>query len=428
MIVNDIIYIVKGYCMGKKKSDNGYDLSVLSGKHYSKSNALVNSKGKANLLAQKLFAIGIQQAEEDEKTGILTTTLRGTDLKKIFGTNRGSFYDDIKALVEPIKGKPSLLDWRVVFTDDQSKTVEAINVIMDCKFEDGIFQIRYNDKVNKQIRELKANYTVFSLAETIPLKSLYSFKLYEILKSEYDRQDYLAKKNGEWHANAVYVMDIELTDLKLRFGIIDASISPEITQALKKSNPDYREIERLTEELPPELKKEHVKYKRFDNFRKSTIEVAKKELAEKTSIFFDYDQLKSGRGGKTTGIRFFIHKKVENPEPDVVESEEKELSEDEKYEIIFEMKDILGKDFSAKDVIAIAQTAKYDVEKVKFAYELMLSNPGQISNPTGWLIDAIQKGYEKPKQRNAKPRTNSFNNFEQTTIDFVELENQLLDN
>ena len=411
--------------MGKSKSSTGYDLSVLSGKHYSKSNALVNSKGKANLLAQKLFAIGIQQAEEDPKTGILTTTLRGTDLKKIFGTNRGSFYDDIKALVEPIKGKPSLLDWRVVYTDDQSKTVEAINVIMDCKFEDGIFQVRYNDKVNKQIRELKANYTVFSLAETIPLKSVYSFKLYEILKAEYDLQEFKAKKNNEWHPNAVYIMDIDITDLKLRFGIIDASISPEITQALKKSNPDYKEIERLTEELPKELKKDHVKYKRFDNFRKSTIEVAQKELAEKTSIFFDYEQLKSGRGGKTSAIRFFIHKKVENVEPQVVDTPEKELSEDEKYEIIFEMKDVLGKDFNAKDVMAIAQAAKYDVEKVAFAYDLMQSSQGEISNPTGWLIDAIQKGYEKPKKRSGK---NAFNNFDQNDIDFDEMEKLFVEN
>ena len=36
--------------------------------------------------------------------------------------------------------------------------------------------------------------------------------------------------------------NLNITDLKLRFGIIDASISPEITQALKKSNPDYKEI------------------------------------------------------------------------------------------------------------------------------------------------------------------------------------------
>ena len=181
--------------MGRRKSEE-YNIDLLKGKNYSKSNALVNSKGKANLLAQKLFAIGIQQAKED-KTGILTAELRGTDLRKVFGNTNGSFYDEIKSLVEPIQGKPSLMDWRIVYSDDTTKSVEAINIVTDCKFEDGIFQMRFNNKVNKEIRELKQNYTVFSLAETIPLKSIYSFKLYEMLKSEYDRQDYIAKKSGK---------------------------------------------------------------------------------------------------------------------------------------------------------------------------------------------------------------------------------------
>ena len=138
--------------MGRKKVEE-YNIDLLRGKNYSKSNALVNSKGKANLLAQKLFAIGIQQAIEDEN-GILTAELRGTDLRKVFCNSNGSFYDEIKALVEPTKDKPSLMDWRIVFTDDTSKSVEAINIVTDCKFDEGVFQMRFNTKVNKEIRQL----------------------------------------------------------------------------------------------------------------------------------------------------------------------------------------------------------------------------------------------------------------------------------
>lgn len=397
-----------------------YDFSVLSGKHYQKSNALVNSKGKANLLAQKLFAVGIQQAVEDEKTGILTSTMLGTDLRKIFGTNSGSFYDKIKALVYPTKNKPSLLDWRVIFTDDESKTIEAINVVMDCKFEDGILQIRYNDKVNKQIREMKANYTVFSLTETIPLKSIYSFKLYEILKAEYDKQEYIAKKNGTWHPDDVYAIDIDITDLKLRFGVIDASTSAEITAALKKSNPDFKEIERLAENLPDELKEEHIKYKRFDNFKRKALDQPQKELAEKTSIYFDYEQLKSGRGGKTTAIRFFIHKKLRQITP--IESKLViTLTEEQKEEFWDELIDVFeNKIKKTKDRRTIAEAANYNMELIKEKYQY--SKGQNIDNLVGWMISAIKDDYTAPITTQVTPSINN------NDTSYSEMEALLLDN
>lgn len=403
------------------KTTENYDFNVLSGRHYKKSNALINSKGKANLLAQKLFAVGIQQAVEDEKTGILESVMYGTDLKKIFGTtNSGSFYDKIKALVNPVKNKPSLLDWRVIFTDDESKKIEAINVIMDCSFENGVLKIRYNDKVNKQIKDLQANYTVLSLAETIPLSSIYSFKLYEILKSEYDKQDCIAKKNGTWKPNTVYVVEIDITDLKLRFGIIDASTSIEITNALKQENPDFKKIEKLADELvnslPDNLRKEHIKYKRFDNFKKQAIEIPKKELAEKTSIYFDYEPIRSGRGGKTTAIRFYIHKKLNEANS----VDKVKLSDEEKDNFLDDLIDLFeGKIKKTKDRRAIAEAANYNYDLIEEKYKL--SQTQNIDNLVGWLISAIKEDYQKPI-------STIKNNYDFEESDTVYDEELLLDN
>ena len=78
------------------KKESCYDLSVLKGRHYSKSNALINAKGTTSLLAQKIFSVGIQQAQLDETTGQLVATLYGSDLRRIFANKSGSFYDHIK--------------------------------------------------------------------------------------------------------------------------------------------------------------------------------------------------------------------------------------------------------------------------------------------------------------------------------------------
>lgn len=417
--------------MGRKKQSEENLTEILASKKYTKSNALINSKGKASLLAEKLFAIGIQQAVEDEKTGILTTTMRGTELKKIFGTKRGSFYDDIKDLVDPpSKSEPSLLDWRIIYTDDTTQTVEAINIIMDASFEKGVFKVRFNNKVNKQVRKLQSNYTVFSLAETIPLKSIYSFKLYEILKAEYDRQDYVEKKRGTWKPNATYITEMHIIDLKLRLGVIDTSWSKELTEELKQAEPDYDIIEKMADELSKKqtdkVSKTYNSYKRIDNFKKNVLERARTELDEKTSISFRYENLSGGAGGKVYGFRFFVTQKSNSPEPEIVDVPvNNDLSDDDKLEIIFEVKQLLSDgDFTMKEIRTITEKANYNVDVVRNAYAIMNQSVSPINNPTAWMIKAIEDGYEAPKPRTAT----KVNNFQQQTYDFDKLEEQLLEN
>lgn len=418
-----IIYTVakeKGFMGRKKKEEDNY--SILAGKQYSKSNALINAKSKSSLLVQKLFAIGIQQAVEDEKTGILSATLRGTDLRKIFGSKNGSFYDEIKKAVTQSKDKSSIMDYRVIYTNDVTKTVEAINIVTDCKFSDGIFYIRFNDRVNNQIKNLKSNYTIFSLSETMPLKSVYSFRLYEILKSEYDKQEWQAKKNNTYSVNDTRILEIDLIDLKLRLGIIDPGIDPEIQLALQKSEPNYTKIEEFAKNQP-----DYKSYQTFSVFRKKVLDKAQQELNEKTSISFEYEQLKNGRGGKTTGIRFFIHCNIAEPqEIEKIVEEKTSLSEIEVYTAIFQVQTMLGtSEFSMEDVSAICKAANYNVEKVKQAYTILTKSKAQVDNPTGWLIEAVRSGYKTSKSQKAQ---NSFNNFPQNKIDYDAIEAQLLDN
>ncbi len=416
--------------MGRKKQSEEDITDILNSRKYNKSNALINSKGSAGIMAEKLFAIGIQQAVEDEKTGILTTTMRGKELKALFGTNSGSFYDKIKLLVDPPSKKdPSLLDWRLIYTDDTTKKVEGINVIMDASFDDGVFILRFNNKINNQVRKLQANYTSFSLAETMPLKSLYSFKLYEILKAEYERQDYLEKKKGTWQPNSTYLMEMHIVDLKLRMGVIDVAWSPELTAEIKKAEPDYDVIEKMADELSkqlsPEALKDYNKYKRIDNFKKNVLDRAMTELDAKTSIHFTYKPLSGGAGGKIYGFRFYISRKIKEQKNEEVidDAPKKVLSDDEKLEKIFEIKMLLDSSFSMKDIRIIAEQAEYDVEKVKNAYKLMQESKEDVKNKVAWLRSAIKENYQSNSYK-----SNKFNDFQQNTYDFEELENQLLDN
>ena len=436
-----------GGIMSKKKKES-YDLSSLSRKRYSISNNLINAKGKTTALAEKLFHIGIHQAELEEGTEQLVVTLHGTELRELFGDKSGSFYDRIKELVTPDKEKASLLDWRIIYANDETKEISAVNVVTDCEFKNGTLRMRYNNKVTKSLYNLKKNYTQFSLAETIPLRSIYSLRLYEILKAEYDRQCGSAAKMGiPWDYSEPCTWVVNLTDLKLRLGIIDPNENREIANALLKSNVDYDFIEKLANEIKGKKSKdkkkakeaeeniedtkeaeedtEKTKYSEWGDFRKNVILVAKKELDQKTSIRFEFEPERSGLGGKTHGIKFFIYKDI--PQVEVTE-EEKKLTDEEKDEIIDQMSEIISEKLKLRDLRAIAEAAKYDLKKIQKAYDILSAGTAQVENVTGFMIKAIQEGYEAPVKANRKGK-NKFNNFERRNdINFDELEDILLDN
>ena len=402
--------------MGRRPKSEENKLSILEGRNYKKSNDLINAKGRSTLLIQKLFAVSIQQAEKDDK-GMLSASIYGSDLKRVFGVTSNNFYKTIKEAIQPSKkSKPSILDYRIVITNDEEKSIEAINVITDCKFEDGVFNIRFNDKVAKELWELKANYTTFALEETLALKSIYSFRIYELLKAEYDKQDYILKKRG-LPSKEPYVVVMHLTDLKLKLGIIDAQSSNEIITALKKDSPNYERIETLTEN-----DEEAKKFKEYGDIRKNALEKAKKELREKTDIYFDYEPIRSGRGGKTNSIRFFIynkHARKEEPKP-------VELTLEEKENIIDKISDIIDEKIKPKEYKAIAEAAGYDIARVEKAYKIAKGNK-KIDNLVGFMLSAIKEDYDYSVE-SAGGKNNSWNSFPQNSYDFEEFEKQMLDN
>ena len=272
--------------------------------------------------------------------------------------------------------------------------------------------------VTEELWQLKANYTTFRLEETLSLKSIYSFRIYELLKSEYDKMDYIEKKKG-LPAQEPYVVQMHLTDLKLKLGIIDHTLDKEISAALKKANPDYDKIE----ELASNSDKESRKFKEYSDLKKNAIVRAQKELKEKTDIYFEFEPIRSGRGGKTQEIRFKVYNK--NPRKD--ESENKELNAEEKENIIDEISEIIDEKIKPKECKMIAEVSNYDIDKVRKAYEISKTQKN-IDNIVGWMTTAIRENYEMPVEKKKSQKSAWSGQFEQREIDFDELENKLLDN
>lgn len=387
----------------ESKTKNTENSTMLSNVTYKKSNTLITAKGKSTLLGQKLFAIGILMAKELDD-GSLEAIIPGTYLRKALGRNNGSFYDQIVALVEPQKNKASLLDWRIIYKDKEEQKIEASNVITDVSFHDGRLTLRYNSKIKKYITGLKNNYTVLNLSESLTFTSIYTYRLYEVLKAEMDYQRAIS------HSEGPYEVTYELTDLKLMLGIIDPQENADIAKALKKEAPDYEKIEKKAEESGIN------KMSNYTDFRRYALERAKKELNKKSSIRVDYKPVRMGRGGKVVSICFKLSRVGHEKAKEVGDAPKKDI-----FEQIDEMQQLFSEKITASDAKAILEAAGMDMKKVRYAYGLSRKS-GRIDNIVGWMISAIKNGYTENVSGAADA------DFEQNIYDFEELERRFVEN
>ena len=389
--------------MQKEKRDQ-----LIVNKSYKKSNELINAMGKGTALSQKLFAIGMQHIHVDETNNVVAT-IYGTDLRKMFKSSSGSLYEHIEALCDrQIKGA-TIFDWNLLMKDKENGKIEAHQVVTDASFKNGTLTLRYNNSLTDKIVNLQKDYTVLSLAETLSLKSVYSLRLYEMLKSAYDYQSAVTKKQGDM------VFEYLLPELKLELGIINSGGSKEIKAELEKDSPDYDRIDELAEKTGQN------KYKEFKIFNRNVLLKAKEELNNKTSLVVDYEPIKSGR--KAVGIRFFVTKK------DLEAPKTVQIVQANKDEILDELIDLMHDDFKLREIREIAEAADYDISKIKKAYEYMQNYGTDIDVPIAFIKDCIKKGYYNTESKPKAAKNNSFNNFSQRTdYDFEELERKLLEN
>ena len=381
---------------------------LILSKTYNKSNELINAMGKGTALSQKLFAIGMQHIKVDDTNNVVAT-IYGTDLRKMFKSSSGSLYEHIEALCDrQIKGA-TIFDWNLLIKDKENGKIEAHQVVTDASFKNGTLTLRYNNSLTDKIVNLKKGYTVLSLAETLSLKSVYSLRLYEMLKSALDYKSAITKGSGE------QVFEYDLTALKLDLGIINSGGDNKIKTELEKEHPDYERVAELVE------KTGQTKYKEYKIFNRNVLSKAKEELNKKTSLIIDYEPIKSGR--KTVGIRFFVDKKGNEEKVSINNAA---LNKDE---IMDELIELMIDYFKVREIREIAESANYDLDKIKKAYDYMLNYNTTVEVPVAFMIDCIKNEYcANSSKKKITPR-NAFNNFEQRNdYDFAELERKLLDN
>lgn len=393
--------------------DNNTDVILRKEREeFTKSNFLISCKFKSSLLENKLMVIALSRANElkkDPDNGILYQQIKVSEIKKEIGCSGGSFYANLASAAESMTSKT------IGAFDPENQMFDYMSIIIRAHCENGIFTIEYNPRITKYIQNIKQNFTSLSKKIMLSFRSVYAFRIYEVLRSK----SYYGK-NDTRTDNDVFEIPFLLSELKLQIGVVNSNLDKVRNILNKSKNPDY---DHAVEASPEKV------FVTWSEFKRKALDPAIKEINEKTDMEVTYDTEKTGRGGKVHKVIFYVkYKKVDIIEPEEDTDDMPVLTQEQKDEIVDTVSDLIEESIKTKDIRSICEAANYDMEKVKVAYAVLKAS-SSVESVVGFMISAIKNEYKLPVAAEKRETKNKFNNFPQRNYskeEFDEIERKLL--
>ncbi len=363
--------------------------------YFKKSNFLISAKYKSTLLENKILMLGLVSVKKNEK-GKLVSEMKASFLREMIqeGKKNGSFYDQL--LATSLK----MTDRKFIIQDEDG--FDIFHLTPRAKYEKkvGVFKIFWEDELEKYLYMVQKNYTPFSIKMFMQFDSVFTFRLYEILKSKM----YIPKFAEDSVAvEGYYKIVMSLAELKLDMGAVDASeakvqgvLFPAVGK--KSKDPDFEKAVSVANSKT---------YEKWQTFKDHCLEKAVKEINKKTDIEVTYEPLKSGRGAKVISVAFYVKKKMA-----MVESKPKTGTIDEQFDIMEKIQDIIEEKVSLKDINALATEASYDVGLVRRAYDYVKRIPSEKESLVGYMIWAIRHNFPEPVKSKGRKK-NEFTDIPQ---------------
>jgi plasmid replication initiation protein len=210
-----------------------------------KSNKLIVCNYDLSLQEQKII-LTLASMVQPQDTEFKEYEFKIKDFIELLGVKDQSKYTELPKITKELKKK--------VFEIEEGTDLIQVSWLGGVRYKrkEGILILSLDKGLKPYMLELKEMYTSYKLSNVLSLKSKYSIRIYEILKSN------LFKK----------CIEIELEELKKMVG----------------AKASYLKV--------------------YADFKNKVLLQAQKELNETTDIGFDFEEIKTGR--KVTSIKFHI--------------------------------------------------------------------------------------------------------------------------
>jgi len=333
-----------------------------------KSNKLITCNYDLSVLEQKII-LTLASMVQPQDTEFKEYEFKIKDFIKLLGLKGQSKYTELPKITRELKKK--------VF--DIKEGTDTIQVSwlggVRYKHKEGILILQLEKNLKPYMLELNTLYTSYKLQNILNLKSKYSIRLYEILKSNLFK--------GQ--------ITIELEELK------------RMTGAQEKA------------------------YSIYNNVKSKVLNQALKELKEKTDIKFEFKEIKTGR--KVTSIKFDIHSKNnDNARHEIAATTEIIVNKAKIKESVAASLNLISKvqticykhKITEHEARCILSDANNNIGLIKKRYEYLLTQK-KVDNVVGYMRSIIIT-YDEAKQN---IKIDNFNNYEQREYDFEKLEKNL---
>ena len=219
-----------------------------------KSNSLIEASYRLSPVEQKIILFLVSNLKVSDED-FQSYPIRIKDFQEFLG-NSSVHYERIEDLLVSLKEK----NLRIVYVSDGEKIILNVSWLSSCEYTvgSGVVKLSFDPKLKPFLLQLKNRFTKYQLKNIVQLRSQFSIRIYELLK----QYEGIGKR------------DFSIFDLREVLGIGESQ------------------------------------YKLYSDFKRKVILIAQEELAEKTDISFDFEEIKVGRGvGK---IRFIIGHNAKN--------------------------------------------------------------------------------------------------------------------
>lgn len=262
MTFSTVFIVTKSMGIERRKMtpEESFEIKKSKGYLVVKSNDLIQrNRFELSLPEQKTVAYicsMIQPMQTEESGFQLEYEFKIREYCKICGIDydNGKNYQDVKATLKKLRDKSMWLT-----LPDGSETTVGWLAKATTNKKSGIAHIKLDEDMVPYLFDLKQKFTQYQLYNVLGMKSAFSVRIYELMKSYSFR----------------HTITFELDELKKLLMVEDVK-----------------------------------SYNRFPDFRRKVLEKAQLEINELTDINIEFEPIKTGR--KVTSIKFIIEEKFKN--------------------------------------------------------------------------------------------------------------------
>lgn len=293
-------------------------------------NALIEARYQLSLQEKRLvlwMLSLLRPGDEDFRT--LSISVK--ELGEFLGITSHEFHNRVKEATGSLRTRT--LD---IYNHEQRRFIQTTWLSAAVyHLDEGTVELHISPVLKPYLLELRRNFTQLQLAQALSLHSIYSIRIYELLK-QYQK---------------LHQREMTLVELRSCLGI------------------EYNE------------------YKLFGHFRDRVLERARQEINAKTDLRVSYEYIKDSR--KVVAIRFLITQAPVPPQAEpLTDGSEPEMPAEAYLEPLLKH----GLTPEAARKLWQAHTPEQITRAIQ-QLEAALRDGKAVRNPAGWLLKAIEKGW-----------------------------------